>query len=78
MSPKSWPAAAKVIAGLGFALAGVALIYLNLRSARRSGPEAGTVGLVRAVGSWVAVVAGAATIFLGLSLLISAAAIPTN
>jgi hypothetical protein len=67
---------ATISAGIGLAAAGATLICLNLRSARRSGPQSGVAGLVRAFASWIAVLTGGTLLALGLLLSASPFAAP--
>jgi hypothetical protein len=62
------------ITGLALAIAGVALICVNLRHARRIGPQSGATGIARALGSWVVVIAGFSMILIGIGLLLAPAA----
>ena len=62
------------IAGLILAVAGVVLICLNLRHARRVGPQTGGAGLARAMCSWAVVIAGGFMILVGVAMLLAPAA----
>jgi hypothetical protein len=67
-------AGALPIAGLLLAIAGVGMICLNLRHARRIGPQSGVAGLARVCGSWVVVIAGCFMILIGVSMVLAPAA----